>query len=209
MISYIKGIVAEKKQIKNDAYVIIEAAGVGYEICTNLRFLSCVPEEGSEFKMLTYLHVTENDRILYGFVTDTEKDVFKNLISVNGVGPKGALSILDIFSLNELVDAIVSNDVKAITKAQGIGSKTAQKIIIELKDKLNYTGEMLFGETVFGDEVAGASKSDPVSEAAEALGALGFSRTEAMRGIRQVKDAKDMTTEELIKQALKHINAKF
>jgi Holliday junction DNA helicase RuvA len=127
-----------------------------------------------------------------------EKDTFRRLITVNGVGPKGALAVMNTLNLTELTDAVMSNDVKSISKAPGIGSKTAQKIIIELKDKLTYTGEMLFGETVFGE-----TGNDSVTETAEALESLGFSRTEALKAIRKINGADKMDTEELLKAALK------
>ena len=194
MISYIKGTLTEKA----DGYVVVETTGIGFEIRVNSDTLSRLPATGTEVKLLTHLQVTDNERVLYGFMSSIEKDTFRRLIGVNSVGPKGALAVMNTLNITELTDAVMSNDVKSISKAPGIGSKTAQRIIIELKDKLEYTGEMLFGETVFND-----SGKDSVSETAEALEALGFSRSEALKAIRKVKGAEMMDTEDLLKAALK------
>ncbi len=194
MIAYVKGILAEK----GEGYVVVEASGVGFEIKVNNDTITRLPAEGREVKLLTHLQISENDRVLYGFLTSKEKETFRHLISVSSVGPKNALSIMNTMNLMELTDAVMANDVKSISKAPGIGSKIAQRIIIELKDKLEYTGEMLFGETVFNE-----SETDSVSEAAEALEALGFARTDALKAIRKVNGADKMDTEELLKAALK------
>ena len=194
MISYIKGVLTEKAE----GYIVVETSGIGFEIRVNSDTVSRLPGVDSEVKVLTHLQVTENERVLYGFLTQMEKDTFRHLIGVNSVGPKGALAVMNTLNLTELTDAVMSNDVQSISKAPGIGAKTAQKIIIELKDKLTYTGEMLFGETVFGD-----TGTDSVSETAEALESLGFSRTEALKAIRKINGAEAMDTEDLLKAALK------
>ena len=122
MISYIKGLLAEKA----DGYVVVETSGIGFEIRVNSDTLSRLPAVGSEIKILIHLQVNENERVLYGFMTPMEKDTFRRLITVNGVGPKGALAVMNTLSLTELTDAVMSNDVKSISKAPGIGAKTAQ-----------------------------------------------------------------------------------
>ncbi len=195
MISYIKGIIEDKE----DGLVVVEtSSGIGFEIRVNNDTLSKLPPVGEKIKLLTHLQITENDRVLYGFLSKLERETFRHLIGVNGVGPKGALAVMNTLNLTELTDAVMANDVKSISKSPGIGSKTAQKIIIELKDKLTYTGEMLFGETVFDEQVV-----DTVAEAAEALEALGFSRSEALKAVRKVNGAQQMESGELLKAALK------
>src|SRR5699024_4660673 len=133
MISYIKG---ELIRIYEEG-IIIEQNGLGYEVKMSLSTLDQLPKAGSIIKVYTYLHVREDILALYGFIDYEDLDTFKLLITVNGIGPKGALGILSAITPNDLRYAILSEDVKTITKAPGIGVKTARKLILELKDKFN------------------------------------------------------------------------
>ena len=160
---------------------------------------------GEELKLYTYLNVREDAMLLYGFLTRDDLKVFKLLITVNGIGPKGALGVLSAITPDDLRFAVLSDDVKTISKAPGIGTKTAKKLILELKDKLKL-------EEVFEERLAhieeGQEKvpSDNIrGEAVMALTALGYSNADAMKAVRQVELTEDMTVEELLKKSLKFI----
>ena len=196
MISFIRGILDE---VSGEG-LIIDLNGLGFLVRTTERTIKeCYSMEGKEVKLYTYFHVREDDRALYGFNTKKELNIFKMLITVNGVGPKGGLSILNTLPPDELYSAVLLNDSKAISKANGIGVKTAQKIIIELKDK------MAKEDADFSD-ISSFSNDDHIcDEAAEALTSLGYSNTAALRAIQRVKDKENMTVEQLLKAALKNI----
>lgn len=198
MIAYVSG---KLEEIYSDR-IVVEAQGVGFEILTYDYVIRKLPSLHSDVKIVTYMDVKEDDMRLFGFLTPTEKDLFIKLISVSGIGPKGALSILDELGPDNLCAAIISGDHKAISKANGIGSKTAQKVVLELRDKLNLEG------TIFDTSAAAAfdedSESD-ISDAAQALVALGYSNTDALKAIRKVEGADKMKTEDIIRNALKYL----
>ena len=191
MYYYIKGILAKK----TENYVVVDAGGVGYLINTSLTSITNVGDTGSDVTMYTYLHVREDVMDLYGFTTIEEKNMFLHLLSVSGVGPKAALAVLSIAPPAKFAIAVVTNDTKAITKAQGVGPKMAQRIILELKDKLKNEDLDIPAE----DSEAIAS-SDTKSEAINALIVLGYSASEAQTALRGV-DA-SLSVEDMIKQAL-------
>ena len=193
MISYIKGIIEEVEEDK----VIIDNNGIGYGIFMPQSSLELIGS-GEELKIYTYLNVKEDAMQLYGFLSKEELNLFKKLIGVSGVGPKGGLSIITACPGDSLQMAIISGDAKAISKAQGIGAKTAQRIIIELKDKIDLE-EVIF--TNSGEAVADAGVK---SDAIEALIALGYSRTSAFNAVNKVDKITD-DVEELLKLALKNI----
>lgn len=199
MISYIVGVV---DTIETDK-IILDNNGIGYGIFMPQNSLELIGE-GEEIKVYTYFSVREDAMQLFGFLTNEELRIFKLLIAVSGVGPKGAISIISSCPGNSLVMAIISGDAKEISKAQGIGSKTAQRIIIELKDKLDtedFTGGVhstdLGGETT----QAGSIQSDAI----EALTSLGYSRTDSLNAVKKVKNSDGMDVEELLKSALKYM----
>ena len=198
MIAYVSG---KLEEIYSDR-IVVEAHGVGFEILTYDYVIRKLPSLHSDVRIVTYMDVKEDDMRLFGFLTPTEKDLFIKLISVSGIGPKGALSILDELGPDNLCAAIISGDHKAISKANGIGSKTAQKVVLELRDKLNLEG------TIFDTSAAAAfdedSESD-ISDAAQALVALGYSNTDALKAIRKVEGADKMKTEDIIRNALKYL----
>ena len=136
MISYISGILAE---VDVDC-IVVESGGVGFEILTYTSVIEHLPDIGSEVKIVTYMDVKEDDIRLFGFLSNQERKLFKQLLTVSGVGPKGALSILDQLGPDNLVAAIMASDAKSISKANGIGSKTAQKVCLELHDKVSLEG---------------------------------------------------------------------
>lgn len=191
MYYYIKGTLAKK----TENYIVVDAGGVGYMINTSLTSISDSGETGSEVTMYTYLHVREDVMDLYGFTTIEEKTMFLHLLSVSGVGPKAALAVLSVAPPAKFAVAVVTNDTKAIRKAQGVGPKMAQRIILELKDKLK--NEDLDIPAEEREEIA---SSDTKSEAINALIVLGYSASEAQSALRGVSAT--LSVEDMIKQAL-------
>ena len=133
MYAYIKGELAEI----NTDHIVIEAGGIGYQVFISLQTFDYLPSVGENLKIYTYLYLREDAMILYGFLTKDDLELFKLLISVSGIGPKGGLAILSTLEADDLRFAILSGDAKAISKAPGVGGKTAQRVILELKDKLS------------------------------------------------------------------------
>ena len=201
MLNYIKG---ELTEVMQDC-ITLENNGIGYQINVPVSLLSGLPPIGREVKIYTYLYVREDALQLYGFFTRDDLQIFRLLIGVSGIGPKGALGILSNISPDDLRFAILSDDVKAISKAPGIGNKTAQKLIIELKDKLDlkdaFEQRLAASDLTGGDGLPG----DVIGEAAQALAALGYSQTDALKPVKQVELTEDMTVEQVLKQALKKL----
>ena len=133
MYAYIKGELAEI----NTDHIVVEAGGIGYQVFISLQTFDYLPSVGENLKIYTYLYLREDAMILYGFLTKDDLELFKLLISVSGIGPKGGLAILSTLEADDLRFAILSGDAKAISKAPGVGGKTAQRVILELKDKLS------------------------------------------------------------------------
>lgn len=198
MYAYFKGKIAAKEP----DLVIIEVAGIGYNIRISSGTASLLPPVGEEAKLYTYTAVREDAIALYGFLTKDDLDIFKLLIGVNGIGPKGGQSILSVMSPDELRFAILSGDVKMIAKAPGIGAKTAQRIILDMRDKVSLEDTLHTGEEEIRVDPA---VSDALREAVEALTALGYGVTEATRAVKAVKDAEQMTVEDILKASLKHL----
>lgn len=199
MYAYIKGVIADK-DLDN---VVLETGGIGYNIKISPGTSALLPSTGESIKLYTYTSVREDAIHLYGFLTKDDLDIFKMLINVNGIGPKGGQSILSVMSADELRFAIVSGDAKMIAKAQGIGAKTAQRVILDLKDKISLEDTFhAVKEEIDGKEETsfGASK-----EAIEALTALGYGSTEAVRAVKSVEGANEMSVEEILKKALKYL----
>ena len=201
MISYIRGELAFVGEDK----VIVDVGGVGYGIFMPLKSLGQLPPCGHEVKIHTYLNVKEDAMQLYGFLTRDALEVFKLVIGVSGIGPKGGLGILSQLSPDDLRFAVMSNDVKAISAAPGIGKKTAEKLILELKDKLSI--EDALNHQVDGGETAVLSSAgqEAQSDAVQALTALGYGSTDALKAVRQVEADENTTVEELLKKALKFL----
>lgn len=200
MISYIRGRLASVEEDK----IVVDVGGVGYGIFMPARAMMRLPGTGAEVTIHTFLNVKEDSMQLFGFLTKDDLAVFKKVITVSGIGPKGGLSILSQLSADELRFAVFSNDVKAISASPGIGKKTAEKLILELKDKLNIEDALDHGnpETV---DAAAMPMGDIQQDAVSALVALGYGSTEALKAVRQVEIAAGMETEDVLKQALKHM----
>lgn len=202
MISYIKG---ELVQVRSDK-IIVECQGIGYQIQIPMSLADRLPSCGSEVQIHTYLQVREDGIGLFGFASPEERELFCMLLGVSGIGPKGAMGILSTITPENLRFAVLAGDVRTIQRAPGIGSKTAQRLIIELKDKLKVEDlfETANEEPFLNGAGALPAKRNAKSEAIEALVALGYSNAEAMRAVRRAAKA-DMDTEEILRAALKNM----
>ena len=199
MFSYLKGILTEKKS----NYAVIECGGVGFKVYTSFTSL-CDPDcvQGSQVKFYTYMYIKEGIMDLYGFSTNEELEMFELLISVSGVGAKGALAILSTLTPAKLSLVIASGDCQNIKKAPGIGAKTAQRIVLELKDKVKTDAFVTSGSDLFAEDIPNASNER--DEAVNALISLGYSGAEAKNAVSKVK-ANINEVEEIIKLALKSL----
>ena len=200
MISFIRGLVADTTENS----VILEAGGIGYEIFMTGSSIEQASRSEGKVKIHTYFHVREDAMQLYGFATRDDLRVFKLLLGVNGIGPKAGLGILSALSADDLRFAVLADDAAAIAKAPGIGKKTAQKLILELKDKLDL--EDAFEQKLANQSVAGIPETEgdnQLQEAVQALVALGYPNTDALRAVKKVEGAETMDVETLLKAALK------
>lgn len=200
MIGYIRGILEEA----DEQSVIIDNHGIGYRIFVPSSAFSGALPIGKEVKIYTYLSVKEDAMQLYGFLTRDDLRMFRMLLGVNGIGPKAGLGILSALTADELRFAVLADDAASIAKAPGIGKKTAQKLILELKDKLNL--EDAFEQKLANQaarDISAADTGSQVQEAVQALTALGYPGTEALRAVKKVEGAESMTVEEILKAALK------
>lgn len=198
MLAYIKGTLEE---IQDDS-VIVDNHGMGYRIFTSGMDLGRMPALGEKVTLHLHMNIREDDISLYGFLNKEALRLFQLLISVSGVGPKVALAVLSALTVNDIQMAVISGDAKALTKANGVGTKGAQRIIIELKDKLSL--DSLLEEDV--QESSGVPlDTDVVTTTAMALTSLGYSQLEATQAIRRVEHADGMTEEELLKAALRKL----
>ncbi|MBO4893641.1 MAG: Holliday junction branch migration protein RuvA [Clostridia bacterium] len=202
MLYSLKGTVV----MKDTSGVAIECSGVAFLAVTTLSTLSKLPPVGQEATLYTYLAVREDALDLFGFASKDELESFKTLITVSGVGPKAAVAILSALSPSQLAVAVSSGDVKAITAAQGVGTKTAQRVVLELKGKLDISA---FGSGVASD-VAAASKASvgyAGEDAVEALVAFGYSRSEASIAVGKLDP--NLSTDDLIRKALNSLAKKL
>lgn len=200
MISYIRGKLAAVEEEK----VILDVGGVGYGIFMPGQSMGRLPAIGSEVQLHTYLNIREDAMQLFGFLTRDDLKIFKLVIGVSGIGPKGGLSILSKLTPDDLRFAVLSGDAKAISAAPGIGKKTAEKLIIELKDKLSM--EDMIRESVSEEAVIPQSGITGIqTDAVQALTALGYGSTEALRAVKQVAVTEETDVETVLKQALKYM----
>lgn len=203
MISFIKGYVAETTENS----VILETDSIGYEIFMTGTAIEKTSRMQDKIKIYTYFHVREDTMQLYGFLSRDDLEMFRLLLNVNGIGPKAAMGVLAAITADELRFAVLSDDVKTISRAPGIGKKTAQKLILELKDKLKL--EDAFEKKLDHQEenlsLADTSLRDSRQEAVEALTALGYSSTNALRAVRQVSEETGEDVEAILKAALKQL----
>lgn len=202
MISYIRGELAAIDAQK----AIVDVGGVGYGVFMPQQALSLLPQPGNEVKLYTYLNVKEDALQLFGFLTKDDLEIFKLVIGVSGIGPKGGLNILSCMSPDDLRFAIMSGDAKAISAAPGIGKKTAEKLILELRDKVDI--EDVLNSAAHGEEVGQfrgeEAESGMQAEAVQALVALGYGNAESLRAVRKTSP-ECRTVEDILKEALKYL----
>ncbi|MCR5235750.1 MAG: Holliday junction branch migration protein RuvA [Lachnospiraceae bacterium] len=201
MIGFVKGIVDSV----GENYALIDVNGVGYEVNIGSGTAAELSGIKCEVKLYTYMAVREDDMSLYGFLHKDELEIFKLLIKVSGIGPKGAQAILSVMNVSDLRFAILTGDAKAISRAPGIGGKTAQKLIVELKDKIgdaaSYDTEGISGVVSAGESPV----RDERTEAAEALIALGYSQTEAYKAVKSAEVPEGSDANIILKAALKYL----
>lgn len=207
MIRYLSGILAEV----GEAEIVVEVEGIGYAVNVPVSMMELLPDLGEEIKVYTYFSVREDAMQLFGFLNREDLQMYRLLISVNGIGPKAGLGIMGTLTGEDLRYAVMSEDAKTIAKAPGIGPKTAKKVILELKDKIDL--EEMVASAVGQDSPgaagaarrAGTEDQGVVQDAIEALVVLGYPKTDAARAVRSVELAEDLTVEELLKKSLKNI----
>ncbi len=200
MYSYIKGTLEET----GEDYLVVEAGSIGYHIYTTGQTFQYLPSAGEEIKVYTYLHVREDAMILFGFLTKDDLMVFKLLLGVSGIGPKGALAILSVMTTDDLRFAVLGDDAKAIAKAPGVGAKTAKRLILELKDKLSL--EDAFEQKLSKNQMPAENKAKGAkNEAVAALVALGYSSSEALKALNGIEITDETDVEDILKAALKNM----
>ena len=203
MIGYLKGEIAA---IYEDR-VIIEVSGVGYNVFMPATSLDLIDGVGINIRIYTYLSVREDAMTLYGFLTKDDLDLYRMLITVNGIGPKGALSLLSVMTAEQLRFAILSGDAKQIGKAPGVGPKTAQRVIIDLKDRIDtvtlFDTSSYTGNT---DKGTGHTLTKVFEEAAEALTALGYSQSDSYKAVKSIDAGEDPDVETVLKLALSYLS---
>lgn len=197
MYAYINGIIKEKM----NNIVVVDVNGVGYEIFASNNTLDSLPPANEVATVYTYLHVREDAFLLFGFSSKQEKEVFLKLISVSGVGAKTAIQILSGITPNNLINAIMLNDVKTICSVKGLGKKTAERIVVELKNNL---GELQGLASMPLMNYMEAISSTASEEAVDALVSMGLSKMDAVKLVTLVATAED-TTERIIEKALRNM----
>lgn len=202
MIAYVKGTL----QIVNERYIVIETGGIGYMIIVPSSVFERLPAIGTEVTVYTYMAVREDAVTLYGFLNQDDEQMFEKLITVNGIGPKGAVGILSVLTPDELRFAILSDDVKAISKVPGIGAKTAGRLVLELKDKIDLqdASSQKSNNTTAATATSGFG-AEVKNETIAALLVLGYSQSEAVKAVNMVAITEDMTVEQVLKMALRFI----
>lgn len=201
MISFVQGILAE---VHEDT-VVIEAGSLGWEIFVPGTMISRLPQTGSEVRLYTWLQVREDGMALFGFLTPDDREVFKLLLRVNGVGPKAAMGVLSALTPDEFRFAVLADDEKTIMRAPGLGRKTAQKIILELKDKLDLADA--FEKKRENDHPSAPDAGEAAGEAVQALTALGYTAGEALRAVRSLTVTPEMDAGQILKLALRQLTS--
>lgn len=205
MYAYLKGTLEE---ITEDN-IVVEVGNVGYNVKVSTTTADLLPGLGSEVKIYTYTLVREDTFSLYGFLTRDDLEIFKKLITVNGIGPKGGLAILSVMNADALRFAIMAGDAKSIAKAPGIGNKTAERVILDLRDKVSLEDTLRgLGEPVGAEGIVpGGAGTDNLikKEAIEALVALGYSASDATAAVKKVEVTEETTVETVLKTALKYM----
>lgn len=199
MIAFVKGRIDEI----TEENVVIDIGGIGCNVKISSETAALLPGINEEVKLYTYTCVREDLFHLYGFLTRDDLEIFKKLITVNGIGPKGGLAILSVMSADDLRVAIIAGDAAAIAKAPGIGKKTAERVILDLKDKVSI--EDTFVSREIADQTEKSVDKQAKNEAVEALTALGYSASDAMRAVNMVSFEEGMSVESILKLALKNM----
>ena len=210
MIAFVEGTLVKKTV---STVVVATASGLGYELFVPVTDLEQMPANDSKVLLHTYLQVKEDGVALFGFLEEEALQIFKLLITVNGIGPKGAIGILSGISLDDLRFAVLAEDSKTISKIPGIGPKTAAKLVLELKDKFKLE-DAIEAKLIHGEQTAGKGKADKGDaakaaamrdEAAQALVALGYSMTGAVKVLKEAEITESTTVEDLLKFGLKNL----
>lgn len=201
MIAYVKGIIED---ITEDN-AVIDVNGIGYNVKISADTASRLPGIGEAVKLYTYTCVREDAFQLFGFLTRSDLEIFKKLITVNGIGPKGGLAILSVMDADDLRFAIMSGDAKAISKAPGIGAKTAQRVILDLKDKISIDDEMISREIAQGSAASLRADTPQKQEAIAALVSLGYGQAESTRAVNAIEDIETLDSGAVLKAALKKL----
>ncbi|MBO5617948.1 Holliday junction branch migration protein RuvA [Pseudobutyrivibrio sp.] len=203
MFAYIRGTLADI----DENFVIIENNGIGYSVSSSMNTIRMLPNIGSEVKLNTKLIPKEDSLTLYGFYDKEELKMFELLLSVSGIGPKGALAILSSMTVSDIQFAVAGGDAKAFAAAPGVGKKTAERVIIDLKDKVDIIGAF---EAKITSDLSGTKKVAPVTtvkeEVLEALVALGYSASNAARALDKMTITDSTTTEQLLSDTLKQMS---
>lgn len=205
MLAYIKGIL----EIKTKGYIVVEAGGLGYKIFMPESTIANTGNIGDKVQIYTFMRVREDDISLYGFLTNEELRMFELLLSVSGIGAKGALGILSNITPSQFALAVISNDVAILKKVPGIGPKTAQRAILELKDKLKKEQEISIAEGEETSNIEQVIKEDEkVSEAISALQVLGYSKREIIEALQTI-EVTSLSVEDIIKKGLANLAKKL
>ncbi len=197
MIAYVHGVIED---ISEDN-VVVDVGGIGYNVHVSSDTISRLPGEGESVRLYTYTLVREDAFQLYGFLSRNDLDIFKKCITVNGIGPKGALAILSVMDADSLRYAIMTGDARAICKAPGIGARTAERLILDLKDKIKIDDTMIARE--IADTAAGTSNTPQKQEAVAALVSLGYGQAESMKAVNSIPDIEKLDSGAVLKAALK------
>lgn len=202
MIAFVNGIVEDY----SEEAVILDVNGIGYEIKISGDTAAALPSIGERMKLYTYTYVREDAFCLYGFLTKDDLEIFKKLITVSGIGPKGGLAVLSVMSADDLRFAIMSGDAKMIATAPGIGKKTAERVILDLRDKISMEDTMIHRRMTEQTEQDSFADDNQIrTEAVEALTALGYSTQEALQAVKKVVISEEMDVEAVLKAALKNM----
>jgi len=196
MITYLSGVLSEIIPGR----LIIDVGGVGYEVLVPLSTSDKMPNEGEKVQILTHLHIREQEQTLFGFATNDERDLFRLLINrVSGIGPKLGLAILSGMSVDEFKNSVIGGDIPSLSKINGLGKKTAERIILELKDKVGVT------ETWNAVREDSKGAESVIHDAVLALISLGYKQTEALKAVNEIKksNSTNMDSHELIRSALR------
>lgn len=199
MITFLQGVLAESLPTQ----VVVEVGGVGYQVFIPLSSFDRLPALGAPIKLLTHLQVREDAHILYGFMSATERDLFRLLVNnVTGIGPKLALAVLSGMPVNSFKAAVVSNDVAALARISGLGKKTAERIVLELRDKLGVSAAWEAASSAHGP----TAEETAINDAVLALISLGYKQVEAHKAVKKLaQETPGAPAEDLIRQALKHL----